>query len=129
MYTSELFCIEFLANFLLDPYVVQVVVAINDMTYHGWSGCWELNPVSPRPERGVVPIHYTPLSKYPRRESNLHLGFRKPPFYPLNYGDLSSAILPQEDYFIVTEYRLGSEESAPRFVRIRSLLVEANGNA
>jgi hypothetical protein len=24
---------------------------------------------------------------YPRRESNPHLRFRKPPFYPLNYGD------------------------------------------
>ena len=23
----------------------------------------------------------------PRRESNSHLRFRKPPFYPLNYGD------------------------------------------
>ena len=23
----------------------------------------------------------------PRRESNPHLRFRKPPFYPLNYGD------------------------------------------
>jgi hypothetical protein len=30
-----------------------------------------------------------PKSKmqYPRRESNPHLRFRKPPFYPLNYGD------------------------------------------
>ena len=26
---------------------------------------------------------------YPRRESNPHLRFRKPPFYPLNYGDMS----------------------------------------
>src|SRR5213080_2419385 len=26
-------------------------------------------------------------TKYPRRESNPHLSFRKPPFYPLNYGD------------------------------------------
>src|SRR2546422_27381 len=26
-------------------------------------------------------------AKYPRRESNPHLRFRKPPFYPLNYGD------------------------------------------
>jgi hypothetical protein len=26
-------------------------------------------------------------SEYPRRESNSHLRFRKPPFYPLNYGD------------------------------------------
>ena len=25
---------------------------------------------------------------YPRRESNPHLRFRKPPFYPLNYGDI-----------------------------------------
>ena len=24
----------------------------------------------------------------PRRESNPHLRFRKPPFYPLNYGDV-----------------------------------------
>src|ERR1700676_130182 len=27
------------------------------------------------------------LSSCPRRESNSHLRFRKPPFYPLNYGD------------------------------------------
>ncbi len=27
------------------------------------------------------------LGKYPRGESNSHLRFRKPPFYPLNYGD------------------------------------------
>jgi hypothetical protein len=27
------------------------------------------------------------LGKRPRRESNPHLRFRKPPFYPLNYGD------------------------------------------
>jgi hypothetical protein len=27
---------------------------------------------------------------YPRRESNSHLRFRKPPFYPLNCGDSSS---------------------------------------
>ncbi len=27
------------------------------------SGCWELNPVSLRPERNVIPIHYTPASK------------------------------------------------------------------
>src|SRR5207237_9802859 len=27
------------------------------------------------------------ISKRPRRESNSHLRFRKPPFYPLNYGD------------------------------------------
>src|SRR5438477_12267626 len=27
------------------------------------------------------------LGKRPRRESNSHLRFRKPPFYPLNYGD------------------------------------------
>ena len=26
------------------------------------------------------------LKKYPRRESNSHLRFRKPLFYPLNYG-------------------------------------------
>ena len=26
-------------------------------------------------------------TNYPRRESNSHLRFRKPPFYPLNYGD------------------------------------------
>ena len=26
-------------------------------------------------------------ASYPRRESNPHLRFRKPPFYPLNYGD------------------------------------------
>jgi hypothetical protein len=26
---------------------------------------------------------------YPRRESNPHLRFRKPPFHPLNYGDMS----------------------------------------
>lgn len=30
---------------------------------------------------------------YPRQESNLYLGFRKPPFYPLNYEDLSDPIL------------------------------------
>jgi hypothetical protein len=28
--------------------------------------------------------------KRPRRESNPHLRFRKPPFYPLNYGDNDS---------------------------------------
>src|ERR1700720_3634162 len=27
------------------------------------------------------------LDSRPRRESNPHLRFRKPPFYPLNYGD------------------------------------------
>jgi hypothetical protein len=26
-------------------------------------------------------------TNYPRRESNPHLRFRKPPFFPLNYGD------------------------------------------
>jgi hypothetical protein len=30
-------------------------------------------------------MHY--VHDYPRRESNPHLRFRKPPFYPLNYGD------------------------------------------
>src|SRR5919106_506992 len=29
-------------------------------------------------------------TKRPRRESNPHLRFRKPPFYPLNYGDRKS---------------------------------------
>src|SRR5207247_9785364 len=28
---------------------------------------------------------------YPRRESNPHLRFRKPPFCPLNYGDASES--------------------------------------
>ena len=27
------------------------------------------------------------LAPYPRRESNPHFKFRKPTFYPLNYGD------------------------------------------
>jgi hypothetical protein len=27
------------------------------------------------------------IVRCPRRESNPHLRFRKPPFYPLNYGD------------------------------------------
>ena len=27
------------------------------------------------------------MPEYPRGESNSHLRFRKPPFYPLNYGD------------------------------------------
>ena len=33
---------------------------------------------------------------YPRQESNLNLEFRKPFFYPLNYGDMDEAgrILP-----------------------------------
>src|SRR5439155_8383860 len=30
---------------------------------------------------------FTVETKYPRRESNPHLRFRKPLFYPLNYGD------------------------------------------
>jgi hypothetical protein len=29
------------------------------------------------------------IAECPRRESNPHLRFRKPPFYPLNYGDKS----------------------------------------
>src|SRR5437899_9339733 len=33
----------------------------------------------------TVPRFY--VGKYPRGESNSHLRFRKPPFYPLNYGD------------------------------------------
>ena len=31
------------------------------------------------------------IAERPRRESNPHLRFRKPPFYPLNYGDKSIA--------------------------------------
>jgi hypothetical protein len=27
------------------------------------------------------------VAECPRRDSNPHLRFRKPPFYPLNYGD------------------------------------------
>lgn len=30
-------------------------------------------------------------SAYPRQESNLYLEFRKPSFYPLNYGDVDLA--------------------------------------
>jgi hypothetical protein len=33
---------------------------------------------------------FTSFNFYPRRESNPHLRFRKPPFYPLNYGDASA---------------------------------------
>src|SRR5213596_1056512 len=32
------------------------------------------------------------LGKYPRGESNSHLRFRKPPFYPLNYRDAKAKI-------------------------------------
>src|SRR6266496_578264 len=35
-------------------------------------------------ERNSQALRHT---SYPRRESNPHLRFRKPPFYPLNYGD------------------------------------------
>jgi hypothetical protein len=38
------------------------------------------------PQRVQHARHHT---NYPRRESNPHLRFRKPPFYPLNYGDWS----------------------------------------
>ena len=33
--------------------------------------------------------------KYPHRESNPDLEFRKPLFYPLNYGDQRRGILPR----------------------------------
>src|SRR5439155_22692368 len=32
-------------------------------------------------------LSHTGYTKRPRRESNPHLRFRKPSFYPLNYGD------------------------------------------
>src|SRR5438270_14097310 len=35
-------------------------------------------------------LSHTGYTKRPRRESNPHLRFRKPPFYPLNYGDNES---------------------------------------
>src|SRR5436190_19007184 len=36
-------------------------------------------------------LSHTGYTKRPRRESNPHLRFRKPPFYPLNYGDASGS--------------------------------------
>src|SRR6266705_5420806 len=36
-------------------------------------------------------LSHTGYTKRPRRESNPHLRFRKPPFYPLNYGDASES--------------------------------------
>ena len=35
-----------------------------------------------------------PASMYPRQESNLYLEFRKPSFYPLNYGDVDLSRIP-----------------------------------
>ncbi len=35
----------------------------------------------------------------PRRESNPHLRFRKPPFYPLNYGDVYCKRLALGDFW------------------------------
>jgi hypothetical protein len=32
--------------------------------------------------------------EYPRQESNLYLEFRKPSFYPLNYGDVDGCLFP-----------------------------------
>src|SRR5437763_16168558 len=36
-------------------------------------------------------LSHTGYTKRPRRESNPHLRLRKPPFYPLNYGDASGS--------------------------------------
>src|SRR5436190_6922472 len=36
-------------------------------------------------------LSHTGYTKRPRRESNPHLRFRKPLFYPLNYGDVSGS--------------------------------------
>ena len=42
---------------------------------------------------GILPLDYGPWQHCPRKESNLYLGFRKPLFFPLNYGDLYQLIL------------------------------------
>lgn len=36
------------------------------------------------PQQDIIP---SSMRWRPRQESNLNLGFRKPSFYPLNYGD------------------------------------------
>ncbi len=48
-----------------------------------WSVLWSVLPFS---TRKLTTFQWF-LKKRPRRESNPDLRFRKPPFYPLNYGD------------------------------------------
>ena len=49
--------------------------------------------------------------KYPRRESNPHLRFRKPPFYPLNYGDRKKGKSKKDEGKIqMSDCRLGNPD-------------------
>jgi hypothetical protein len=57
-------------------------------------------------------------TSYPRRESNPHLRFRKPPFYPLNYGD----VFPEIRYRI-SEVRFQITIGTPRRNRMSRRLL------
>ena len=45
------------------------------------------------PEASALPAELHPVWR-PHQESNLNLGFRKPSFCPLNYGDTLRLIIP-----------------------------------
>src|SRR5216117_3545486 len=62
-------------------------------------------------------LSHTGYTIYPRRESNPHLRFRKPPFYPLNYGDISEIECQKAEirYYVAnTKKSRGRDRTRPR---------------
>ena len=50
---------------------------------------------------------------YPRRESNPHLRFRKPPFYPLNYGNILEVRDRKSDIDLIARRELSKSRTMP----------------